>query len=168
MGPCHSEPSLLRLGGLGLRSAVRVAPAAYWASWADCLAMIRARHPGLANLIVQALEGDTREPCLRELQQARAQVVMEGCTSCPGWHALVPALKHAGIACGCRPACGVALVGGYAWLPVCVCACLCHSLRVAPWPRRLFGRAHKPTRAEPPAAEGPQAGTAVARVGAYR
>ena len=78
----------LRLGGLGLRSAVRVAPAAYWASWADCLAMVRARHPGLANLIVQALEGDTREPCLRELQQARAQVVMEGCTSCPGWQEL--------------------------------------------------------------------------------
>jgi hypothetical protein len=32
----------LRAGGLGLRSAVRVAPAAYWASWADCLAMVRA------------------------------------------------------------------------------------------------------------------------------
>ena len=58
----------LREGGLSLRSAIREAPAAYWASWADCLAMVRARHPGLANLIVQALEGETRGPCLRELQ----------------------------------------------------------------------------------------------------
>ena len=53
----------LREGGLGLRSAVRVAPAAYWASWADCLAMVRARHPRLANLVVDALGGETREPC---------------------------------------------------------------------------------------------------------
>ena len=26
-----------REGGLGLRSAARMAPGAYWASWADCL-----------------------------------------------------------------------------------------------------------------------------------
>ena len=38
-----------REGGLGLRSAVRLAPAAYWASWADCLSQVRARalHTGL-------------------------------------------------------------------------------------------------------------------------
>ena len=32
------------LGGLGLRSAARTAPAAYWASWADSVGMFRQRH----------------------------------------------------------------------------------------------------------------------------
>ena len=31
----HQRPRFRRTGGLGLRSAVRCAPAAYWASWAD-------------------------------------------------------------------------------------------------------------------------------------
>ena len=35
----------LSMGGLGLRSAVRVRSPAYWASWADCLSMTQARHP---------------------------------------------------------------------------------------------------------------------------
>ena len=34
----------LRHGGLGLRSAQRIHPAAHWASWADALAMIQQRH----------------------------------------------------------------------------------------------------------------------------
>ena len=38
----------LILGGLGLRSAERVRVPAYWASWADCLQMIRERHPSVA------------------------------------------------------------------------------------------------------------------------
>ena len=37
----------LRLGGLGLRSATRTAFAAYWASWADALPMLKARLPQL-------------------------------------------------------------------------------------------------------------------------
>ena len=43
-------------GGLGLRSAVRLTPAASWASWADSLSMIRTRHPDLAAQIVTSLE----------------------------------------------------------------------------------------------------------------
>ena len=35
----------LRLGGLGLRSAKTGRLAAYWASWADTLPVLRARHP---------------------------------------------------------------------------------------------------------------------------
>ena len=35
----------MRLGGAGLRSAERTGAAAYWASWADALAMINARLP---------------------------------------------------------------------------------------------------------------------------
>ena len=51
----------MRLGGLGLRSAGRIAPGAYWASWADALPMHRG-NPG-------TLEWRTRG-CLRELQTA--------------------------------------------------------------------------------------------------
>ena len=42
----------LFVGGMGFRSAVRKSPSAYWAGWAHCLAMIGARHPDLAVLMV--------------------------------------------------------------------------------------------------------------------
>ena len=42
--------------GLGLRSAVRTSKAAHWASWADCLSMIRERHPQVANIMVEQLD----------------------------------------------------------------------------------------------------------------
>ena len=48
----------LRMGGLGLRSGTRCAAAAYWASWADALAMISQRNPGVANLVVRTMEGE--------------------------------------------------------------------------------------------------------------
>ena len=34
----------LVLGGVGFRSASRISASAYWASWADCLPMVSARH----------------------------------------------------------------------------------------------------------------------------
>ena len=46
----------LRLGGLGLRSAERTAPAAYWASWADALAMVNTRAPQVAAEVVADLQ----------------------------------------------------------------------------------------------------------------
>ena len=45
----------LSLGGLGLRSATRTREAAYWASWADCLFMVRNRHPVVVDRILDAL-----------------------------------------------------------------------------------------------------------------
>ena len=59
----------MRMGGLGLRSATRMSPAAYWASWADALHMISQRLPEVANDIVTQLQG---EPAgfLAELQGA--------------------------------------------------------------------------------------------------
>ena len=38
-----------RLGGLGLRSAVRTSPSAYWSAWADVLPTLRSRFPAIAN-----------------------------------------------------------------------------------------------------------------------
>ena len=45
----------MRLGGLGLRSARRTSPAAYWASWADALHMISQRLPGVVYDVVAQL-----------------------------------------------------------------------------------------------------------------
>ena len=38
----------LTSGGLGLRSAWRLREAAHWASWADTIKMVKARHPDIA------------------------------------------------------------------------------------------------------------------------
>ena len=61
----------MRKGGLGLRSAERCAPAAYWASWADALPTISRRNPEVASEVVRRL--DNQEPnhgCGAELQEA--------------------------------------------------------------------------------------------------
>ena len=46
----------LSAGGLGLTSAQRVKGAAHFASWADCLRMVRDRHPFIAELMIRHLE----------------------------------------------------------------------------------------------------------------
>ena len=68
----------LRLGGLGLRSAVTSAPAAYWASWADSLPVFQRQLPAL--LEVARLEAGV-SPALC-LQAAAAAVA--GLSS-PSW-----------------------------------------------------------------------------------
>lgn len=45
----------LRLSGCGLRDSARVSPAAYWASWADCLQDIVERYPTSGNMILTTL-----------------------------------------------------------------------------------------------------------------
>ena len=52
----------LSLGGLGLRDVVRTSPPASRASWADCIAMVRARHPDVAALIIRAMRDPTGPP----------------------------------------------------------------------------------------------------------
>ena len=49
------------LGGLELRSALMRAPA----YWVDCLAMIRQRHPDVAEQLTHQLEGHMETPCLQ-------------------------------------------------------------------------------------------------------
>ena len=52
----------MRLGGLGLRSASRTAPGAFWASWADALPMIQARLPVMANAVSKVASESCRSP----------------------------------------------------------------------------------------------------------
>ena len=54
----------LSMGGLGLRSAVRISDAAHWASWVDSVLMIQKRHPDVARLIVAQLTDQVDSPHL--------------------------------------------------------------------------------------------------------
>ena len=53
------------------RSSERLAPAAYWVSWADAVAMISARNPEIASEVVRRLDADEHHPgCVAELRDA--------------------------------------------------------------------------------------------------
>ena len=77
----------LSMGGLGLRSAVRTSSSAHWASWADSLSMVRERHPGVADMIVDALESDPATPILSAVVEG-ARVVQVGNFEPPSWASL--------------------------------------------------------------------------------
>ena len=83
----HLVASLpMRLGGLGLRSARRMAPGAYWSSWADALAMIHQRLPRVADSITDRLEGAVAvEGCLGELHEVGDRLDRQGFVGRPGW-----------------------------------------------------------------------------------
>ena len=70
----------LAMGGLGLRSAARTSPPAFWASWADCLPMVQKRHPEVATHIVEMLSNHPSTPCLEAAVQAA-----EGLHALPGF-----------------------------------------------------------------------------------
>ena len=75
----------MRVGGLGLRSATRVAPGAFGASWADVLPMVHERLPTVAE---GALEGeDALQSCLGELQLAARSLDRHGFIRRPQWRA---------------------------------------------------------------------------------
>ena len=75
----HDEGHLTRdtatlpfaLGGLGLRSALRSRQSAYWASWADTLPMVRARHPATAASFVEFLTAGVGPVSLMSAEVAR-------------------------------------------------------------------------------------------------
>ena len=77
------------LGGLGLRSAIRTAPAAYWAAWADALPELHKRSPAFAEACTRLLATDGGcAPCLRSAVEARELLQAEGWHECPSWEAV--------------------------------------------------------------------------------
>ena len=78
----------LVLGGLGLRSARRTRVPAHWASWADCIPMIRARHSTVAEQLVRQLEGHPAIICLHEAASAARSLDGVLGWSPPSWRAL--------------------------------------------------------------------------------
>ena len=73
-----------RMGGLGLRSALKTAPAVCWASWADVLPMIDGRLPQVAQLVTAQLEQvDEAVGCMGEIQRATRVLDLGGFVSRP-------------------------------------------------------------------------------------
>ena len=76
------------LGGLGLRSAVRIAPAAHFAAWADALEIILSRCPVVGQKILSSLEAEqgtfAAAACMVEARAARRLLVDEGFEG-PSW-----------------------------------------------------------------------------------
>ena len=70
-----------------MRSALRTAPAAYWASWADALPMIDARTPPVAELAYRTLAAGaaTAGSCMNELIQATELLDRRGYSARPAW-----------------------------------------------------------------------------------
>ena len=63
----------LTLGGLGVSGAQRLRDAAHWGSWADCLEMVRARHPQVAEDIIRGMLGRVSD-CLSAVQDCAAHI----------------------------------------------------------------------------------------------
>ena len=78
----------LVLGGLGLRSAVRLSRSALWASWADCLPMVFSRHRDVAIRFVVNLEGAPDTPSLGAAASAMWPLTGTMGFEPPSWRAL--------------------------------------------------------------------------------
>ena len=74
------------LGGMGIRSATRLREAAYWASWADAIPMLKQRCPEAARELVSSLASSqlNSNDCLREVQNSRANLQQAG-IALPSW-----------------------------------------------------------------------------------
>ena len=84
----------LRLGGAGLRSAERTAPAAYWAAWADALPMLQERQPQLAAQFCSELQQESpAADCLREAAAAGQLLEGEGWSQRPSWAQLLAGVR---------------------------------------------------------------------------
>ena len=79
------------LGGLGLVASARIAPAAYWASWADSLPCLAQRQPAAAHRCLAELQrgSDAAAPCLCEAAAASTELDAAGWTQRPPWDALL-------------------------------------------------------------------------------
>ena len=75
-------------GGLGLRSATRIGVAAHWASWADSIAMIRERHPEVAQAIVRALDEEGGESDVLQAVHRCREALSDAGFAVPLWRAL--------------------------------------------------------------------------------
>ena len=80
----------IRLGGLGLFAAERIAPAAYWAAWADALPVLALRQPILAARCAAELTlgPESAAACLREAAASASELDRSGWQSRPGWAVL--------------------------------------------------------------------------------
>ena len=77
-----------RLGGLGLRSAARTSPAAYWAAWVDSAQVLAEKAPRVHALFLsQAAMERPSADCIQALRDAQLTLAEEGCAMMPTWQA---------------------------------------------------------------------------------
>ena len=81
----HITTLPMRMGGLGLSSAVGTAAGAYWASWADALHMLHQRLPHFTGQVVHHLSHPNAVGCLGELQESASRLDRDGFISRPSW-----------------------------------------------------------------------------------
>ena len=77
-------------GGLGLRSMSLIAPAAYWAAWADILPIIAESRPALAQQVLAELENPQAQVhCVAQGRQASEAIPVEHFRFKPDWRRIV-------------------------------------------------------------------------------
>ena len=87
--PVRKQPQVCHLWqGIGLRSAFRLREAAHWASWANTMKMVWARHPDIAETIMQAVNAHDDAPSVQAINRSRESLVAVGFTP-PTWEELV-------------------------------------------------------------------------------
>ena len=79
-------------GGLGLHSAVLTRSAAHWASWADCMHMIRNRHPSICRSILTGLSGEIPSVGLQSVRRCGRELQDVG-FELPSWVDLAEGLR---------------------------------------------------------------------------
>ena len=72
----------MRMGGLGLRSAVRTAPGAFWLHG---LPMLQQRLPRLTGQVMHHLSHPEALGCLGELQESVSRLDLDGFIARPCW-----------------------------------------------------------------------------------
>ena len=84
-----------RFGGCGLRSSLRTAPAAHWASWADALPVLRVRFAAITEAACGAMDAASTAESIARLPQSLGDAVAAGrgldevgFRSRPSWHEL--------------------------------------------------------------------------------
>ena len=88
---CLGEPAedvACPAGRVWLAQAVRTAPAAYWAAWADALPVLAACSPAFAARAPSGEHVSGASACLRAAAERRSLLVAEGWSEPPAWDEL--------------------------------------------------------------------------------
>ena len=87
----HEVASLpLTLGGLGVGGSSKIRHTAHWSSWADCLEMIKQRHPGSAEDIIHGMAVGSGH--MKVVEESGTRLREMG-VSTPPWEALAEGLR---------------------------------------------------------------------------
>ena len=87
----HEAASMpLTMGGLGVGGCSRIRHAAHWGSWADCLEMVKDRHPQVAEDIIRGMNLAHGHMAVVEESGARLREVG---LDTPNWEALADGLR---------------------------------------------------------------------------